>query len=32
VAPQLSRGWQHNHSSKTRQAGWANEQFVFSYV
>jgi len=26
VVPQLSSGWQHNYSTKTRQAGHANEQ------
>ncbi len=29
VAPQLSSGWQHNYSNKTRQAGWANEQSIY---
>jgi len=32
VAPQLSSGWQHNNSAKTRQAGWANEQSVYSLM
>jgi hypothetical protein len=33
VAPQLSSGWQHNYSTKTRLAGRANEQSMyFSYV
>ena len=33
VAPQLSCGWQHNYSTKTRQVGRANEQSnIFSYV
>jgi hypothetical protein len=34
VVPQLCSGWQHNYSTKTRQAGRANEQsmYVFSYV
>jgi hypothetical protein len=29
VAPQLSGGWQHNNSTKTRQAGCANEQSIY---
>jgi hypothetical protein len=29
VAPQLSSGWQHNYSNKTRQVGWANEQSMY---
>jgi hypothetical protein len=34
VVPQLCRGWQHNYSTKTRQAGRANEQsmYLFSYI
>jgi hypothetical protein len=32
VAPQLSRGWQHNYSTKTRQAGQANEQSMYSLM
>jgi hypothetical protein len=28
VAPQQSGGWQHNYSTKTRQAGHTNEQAV----
>jgi len=33
VVPQLSSGQQHSYSTKTRQAGRANEQsYVFSYV
>jgi hypothetical protein len=30
VVPQLSNGWQHNYSTKTRQAGRANEQSMYS--
>jgi len=30
VAPQLSGGWQHKYSTKARQAGHANEQFMYS--
>jgi hypothetical protein len=29
VAPQLSSGWRHNYSTKTRQAGQDNEQSVY---
>ena len=32
VAPQLSSGWQHNYSTKTWQAGWANEQSMYSLM
>jgi hypothetical protein len=32
VAPQLCSGWQHNYSTKTRQAGWANEQSMYSLM
>jgi len=32
VAPQLSSGWQHNYSTKTRKAGWANEQSMYSLM
>jgi hypothetical protein len=32
VAPQLSSGWQHNYSTKTRQAGRANEQSMYSLM
>jgi hypothetical protein len=32
VVPQLSSGWQHNYSAKTRQAGWANEQSMYSLM
>jgi len=32
VAPQLSSGWQHNYSTKTRQAGHANEQSMYSLM
>jgi hypothetical protein len=32
VAPQLSRGWRHNYSTKTRQAGPANEQSMYSLM
>jgi hypothetical protein len=28
LAPQLSSGWQHNYSTKTRQMGCANEQSI----
>ncbi len=30
VVPQLSGGWQHKYSIKTRQAGWANKQSMYS--
>jgi hypothetical protein len=29
VVPQLSGGWRHNNSTKTRQAGRANEQSIY---
>jgi len=32
VAPQLSSGWQHNYSTKTRLAGRANEQSMYSLM
>jgi hypothetical protein len=32
VAPQLSSGWQHNYSNKTRPAGWANELSMYSLM
>jgi enoyl-[acyl-carrier-protein] reductase (NADH) len=32
VAPQLSSGRQNNYSTKTRQAGWANEQSMYSLM
>jgi hypothetical protein len=32
VAPKLSSGWQHNYSTKTRQAGRANEQSMYSLM
>ncbi len=32
VAPQLSNGWQHNYSNKTRQAGHANEHSMYSVM
>jgi hypothetical protein len=32
VAPQLCSGWQHNYSTKTRQAGRANEQSMYSLM
>jgi hypothetical protein len=32
VAPQLCSGWQHNCSTKTRQAGRANEQSMYSLM
>jgi len=31
VAPQLSSGQQHNYSTKTRQAGHADEQSMYVY-
>jgi hypothetical protein len=32
VVPQLCSGWRHNYSTKTRQAGWANEQSMYSLM
>jgi hypothetical protein len=32
VVPQLSSGWQHNYSTKTRQAGCTNEQSMYSLM
>jgi len=32
VVPQLCSGWQHNYSTKTRQAGRANEQSMYSFM
>jgi hypothetical protein len=32
VAPQLGGGQQHNYSNKTRQAGCANEQSMYSLM
>jgi hypothetical protein len=32
VTPQLSGGWQHNYATKTRQAGFANEQSIYSLM
>ncbi len=32
VVPQLSSGWRHNHSAKTRHAGCANEQSMYSLM
>jgi hypothetical protein len=32
VAPQLSSGWRHNYSTKTRQAGSAVEQSMYSLM
>jgi hypothetical protein len=32
VLPQLSSDWQHNYSTKTRQAGQANGQPVYSFM
>jgi hypothetical protein len=32
VVPQLSSGWWHNYSTKTRQVGWANEQSMYSLM
>jgi hypothetical protein len=30
--PQLSSSWQHNYSIKASQAGWANEQSMYSLM
>jgi hypothetical protein len=30
LSPQLSSGWRHNYSNKTRQEGHANEQSMYS--
>jgi len=32
VAPQLCSGWRHNYSTKTKQAGRANEQSMYSLM
>jgi hypothetical protein len=32
MAPQISRGWQHNYSTKTTQVGHANEQSMYSLM
>ncbi len=32
VAPQLRGGLQHNYSTKTRQAGRANKQYILSFM
>jgi hypothetical protein len=32
VVPQLSGGWQHNYSTKTRQAGHTNEQLMYYLI
>jgi hypothetical protein len=32
VVSQRSRGWQHNYSTKTRQAGCANKQCMYSLM
>jgi hypothetical protein len=32
VVPQLSGGWQHNYSTKTRQPGQANDQSMYSLM
>jgi hypothetical protein len=32
VVPQLSSGWQHDYSIKTRQVGQANEQSMYSLM
>jgi hypothetical protein len=32
VAPQISGGWQHNYSTKARQAGHAKEQSVYNIL
>ncbi len=32
VTPQQSSGWQHNYSTKTRQAGCTDEQSMYSLM
>jgi hypothetical protein len=32
VLPQLSGGWQHKYSTKTRKEGHVNEQYMYSLV
>ncbi len=32
VVPQPSSGWCHNYSTKTRKAGWANDQSIYSLM
>jgi hypothetical protein len=32
VVPQLSSGWQHNYTTKTRLAGLAKEQSMYSLI
>jgi len=32
VAPQLSSGWQHNYSTKTRQTGHAIKQSMYTLM
>jgi hypothetical protein len=32
MVPQLCSGWQHNYSTKTRQAGCTNEQPMYSLM
>jgi hypothetical protein len=32
VLPQLTGGWQHNYSTKTRQVGRANAQSIYSLI
>jgi len=32
VVPQLSSDWQHNYSTKTRQAGHGNRQSMYSLI
>jgi hypothetical protein len=32
LVPQLSSGWRHNYSTKTRPAGQANEQSMYSLM
>jgi len=32
VAPAVAGIWQHNYSTKTRHAGWANEQSMYSLI
>ncbi len=32
MAPQVTGGWQHNYSIKTRQAGLVKEQYIYSHL
>ncbi len=32
MAPQLSRGWGHNYSTKTKPTGRTNEQSIYSLM